>query len=414
MNLSGKNIREQIHLYLLMAVAFTLAFPIKFNSWMILLCGLNWLLAGEWTAKIKRCYKEPQNMLFLLFFIFHIISMFMSDNMQDAKAIIERRSSLIALPLLLYGSYNFSGETVKKISFAFVCGVITSLLYCFFRSIVRYGGNQDPSEFFYHHLSSAVNINAVYMAAYTVLAIHIVSYYFKEIHKILAVSVIAFLLVACIMLNSKMMFAVLIIGALVKYLRGNINIKTVVGSGIFLTVAVLLLFIVPKTRERIVYEFSTNLEVLHQNQFSYNTHFTGTSLRLVLWKYCFQIQNEGKAFLTGVGTGDFQDRLNGMYVASGMYTGNPKLRDTGYLGYGPHNEYVEILFSMGVFALLLFLYILYRQIQISFRSDHYLFIQLMILMLMFCITESVLSTNKGIVFYVFFATLFVREIKKIN
>ncbi len=174
-----------------------------------------------------------------------------------------------------------------------------------------------------------------------------------------------------------------------------------------------LIISIPQTRKRISFERTSDFEVLHQNQIKYNTHFTGTTLRVLIWKYCFAIQKNENAFLTGTGIGDFQDKLNKQYSSVGMYTGNPKLHDRGYLGYGPHNEYIEVLFSLGIFALFLLVFIFYKQIQAALHFDHYLFMQLMLLMVLFCITESVISTDKGIVFYLFFATIFLRQ-KEIN
>jgi O-antigen ligase len=413
MSFSRQNIHQQIHNWLLMAIAFTMAFPIKYNSWIISLCAINWILEGDYWSKVKRCYKEPLNILFLVFFALHALSVLVSDNTHEALAILERRASFIVFPILIFGAKNLSTDLQKKISLSFVCGVIISLLYCFLKAFIRYQIRPDSNEFFYHDLSSAVNMNAVYMAAYTILAIHVLIYYFKTLHKIITALAIAFLLFGCLMLNSKMMFAILLLGILYRFLSSKINLKSIVTlTGIFV-VASLCIFLIPQSKQRISYEFTSNFEVLHQDQFRYDTHFTGTSLRLLLWKYCFEIQYREKAFLLGVGTGDYQDKLNQQYHKVGIYTGNPKLHDSGYLGYGPHNQYIEILFSLGIFALLIVVFIFYKQLQIAINYNHYLYIQLMLLMILFCITESVISTNKGIIFYTFFASIFIRETRKI-
>jgi O-antigen ligase len=110
--------------------------------------------------------------------------------------------------------------------------------------------------------------------------------------------------------------------------------------------------------------------------------------------------------LFGVGLGDFQNLLNKEYTSSGMYIGNPKLNDTGYLGYGPHNQYIEMFFSLGFCGLLLFLFLLFRQVFIAFQSLNTLYVLFILLNILFFVTESALSTNKGIIFYVLFSMLF--------
>ena len=414
MNITRQHIHQEIHNWLLISIAFTIAFPIKYNSWMIALCMANWLLEGDWLNKIKRWYKEPVNILFLILFSFYAMGILLSINSHEASAMLERRLSFIVIPLLIFGGKEFTSDIVKKISLAFVCGIILALIYCFFRAIIRYQIRPDLGEFFYHDLSSAVNINAVYMAAYTILGIHISIVHFKTLPKTIVIIAIIFLLFGCIMLNSKIMFGILLLGILIKSLSGKINLKSVLFSLSIILLSITLIILIPQSRKRISYEFTSNFEVLHQNQFKYDTHFTGTSLRLLIWKYCFEIQKRENVFLVGVGTGDFQDKLNQQYASVGMYTGNPKLHDSGYLGYGPHNEYLEVLFSLGIFAFILLLFIFYKQLHSAFHFNHYLFIQLMLLIVFFCITESVISTNKGIVFYTFFASLFIREAKNFS
>jgi O-antigen ligase len=99
--------------------------------------------------------------------------------------------------------------------------------------------------------------------------------------------------------------------------------------------------------------------------------------------------------------------LNKKYIETNLYTGNPELHDTGYLGYGPHNQYIEVLFSMGIIALALFIYILFWYLKEVIRSRNYLGIQVMVLFILFFFTESALSVNKGIVPFVFFTVLFL-------
>jgi O-antigen ligase len=107
-----------------------------------------------------------------------------------------------------------------------------------------------------------------------------------------------------------------------------------------------------------------------------------------------------------VGVGDFQDLLNQKYTERGLYIGNKQLGDTGYIGYGPHNQWVETFISMGLLGLLYFIFL------VSFVFNHYkkqgnvLSILFFMIFIMVSFTECVLSTNKGIVFFAFFICLF--------
>lgn len=408
--MSRHEFHQRMHEGLLAAIAVTMPFPLKLNSLLILLCALNWLIGGRLVEKVKNTFRSPLNVCWILFFAWHVLSYFMSHNQHEAGAIIERRLAMLAFPLLVSGSVN--GQQCRRIAMAFVCGVSVALLWCMAMAGYHYITTHDAAVFFYHALAGGVRMNAVYLAAYAVFAIHIVlqySVYFTGAVKRLYWPVLGVLFTGCLLLNSKMMLFVLFSGLVFRLLRTqHVKDRKRIAGIVVITVCMALAGIlsVPQIRERFTKELSSDFRVLEQQQFRYDTPFTGTSLRLRIWKFCFNIMDEQHAWLTGVGTGDFQDLLNEKYKATGMYTGNPELHDTGYLGYGPHSAYMEVLFTLGMPACIFFLALLVLQWRYAWKSKHYLLLQLLWMFTLFCLTESVLSTNKGIVFFLFFLCLF--------
>lgn len=390
--------------YLVALMAFSMPFSIKANTWLILLCALHYVCDRALLQKARFVIKDTYVQLLFLFFLAHIISYFLSTNKAEGFAILERRASLVILPFLLYGHHK---TEIKKIALWFVSGVIASFFVCIIHAFVQYSSDKDVGVFFYHQLASAVDFNAVYMAAYCLISLHVLLYYFKSLPKILSVTGMVVVLTFCLLLNSKMMLFILFIG-LALYSFSFFSKKTaVILSLVVLSVISGAGFGVPKIKERISIELTSNFHVVQQDTFSYDTPFTGTSLRLLFWKFAFGIQSQRKAWLTGVNTGDFQDILNKKYIETNLYTGNPELHDTGYLGYGPHNQYIEVLFSMGLVALVLFLYLLIHYLKNAIRQNNYLGMQIMIVFMLFFFSESALSVNKGIVPFVFFTVLFL-------
>jgi O-antigen ligase len=216
------------------------------------------------------------------------------------------------------------------------------------------------------------------------------------------------------MLNSKMMLFVLVLGLAARFmLAGNrVPARTkIIGTALVIALPVLAVFTLPALRERVTKEIGTNMHVVTQDKYRYDTPFTGTSLRLVIWRYCREIVSERSSWLTGVGTGDFQDLLNERYRSTGIYAGGSKPGDTGYIGYGPHNQYIETVFSLGITGLIVFVTFLWLLWKSALRDKHNLFFQLMLLLTLFCFSESVLSTNKGIIFFLFFIFLLYSPVK---
>jgi O-antigen ligase len=219
--------------------------------------------------------------------------------------------------------------------------------------------------FFYQKFSHILDMNAVYISSYSIIAIHILLYYYNELNRYFAIVSIFLLVVFCLLLSSKMMLACLAFGIIfygfqkLKLINAFALVISVVG---FIS---LIILTVPSIKQRITTELQSNLNVVNQTHFTYDTPFTGTSLRLVFWKTSIELLNEKNAWLNGVHTGDFQDLLNIKYKEKGIYTGNPELKDTGYLGYGPHNQYIEILLSVGILDLLVFICLLTYYIRIN-------------------------------------------------
>lgn len=391
-----------------MAIAFTMPFSIQLNSLLIVLSFVNFLISGELISRIKAVINNKITLLMLLFFLLYVFSAFMSTNQHEAWAIVERRLSFIAFPILLFNPE--SSFQLKSIMRAYTAGVILALLICLAVAVDSYFKTGIIAVFFYQRLAATIGMNAVYLSCYSVFAILLLlnESLLNEKYKTLKYFLLAFFIGMCVLLSSKLMLVLLVLVVWVSLYRkqtiGFIQKKVLLFAIVLIGFSVLL---IPNVRSRFNTEFTTNFNVVKQNKYNYDTPFTGTSLRLVIWKYSYKIMQESNAWLVGVGTGDFQDELNAKYKASNMYTGNPELHDTGYLGYGPHNQYIETFLSMGIIGFFLFIVLMYRQLFYFYLiKDNTAFV-FSILLATFFITESVISTQKGIVFFVFFSVLFL-------
>ena len=393
----------KIHEGLVQAIAFTLTFSIKLNNVLIILCSLNWLIQGKVISKTRLAFSNPVNQLMLAFFLVHIVSILFSSNTAEAWAIVERRLPLLVFPLLIFNR-NVTGYFNSTL-LSFCAGVTLAGVICIGKASYLFFYQGSHSQFFYHDLSSAVNINAVYLSAYAVLSIIILLNIPAPRLKNTKGLLIAFLLLLCVLLSSKMMLFILVV-YLLLHITGKIksNLQKKLGAAGLIAVCALI-FLIPDVRERFDNEFSSKFNVVRQSHYTYDTRFTGSSLRLVLWKQSLAVIRSENAWLTGVGSGDFQDELNKRYKETGMYVGNATGNNTGYTGYGPHNQYIEVLLYAGIPGLLIFLFLLSAQLRAAIRFNNWLFRVFILLSMIFFLSESALSTNKGIVFYALFSSL---------
>jgi O-antigen ligase len=315
--------------------------------------------------------------------------------------------SFLLFPLLLLG--QTSNTTIKKVctSFALACQV--ALLICFVGAFWIFLNSNDWGAFFYHSFSSIIGLNAIYLSIYSAFSLFVLLYYYESfgaVQRRISIVSMAFLLCSLILLSSKMLLVVTLVGVVLFFvleLKSNKQ-KWNVLLGVLIFFALILM--IKPVRQRFEIEFNSRTEVLKLNQYKYDTPFTGLTLRLVFWKICFEIMDEKDAWITGVGIGDFQDLLNQKYIDKGIYTGNKQLGDTGYIGYGPHNQWVEMLLSMGLIGLVYFIWFIIYIINHYIKAGNALALLFILIFVSVSITECVLSVNKGIVFFAFFICLF--------
>lgn len=407
--MNRQEVHQHIHFWLLLAIAFTMPFSIKINSALIIGCLANHVVEGKLLFHLKNTWSNAVNRYMLLFYALHVLSILFSSDVTEAGAILERKLVLLVFPLVLFKPIN--QQQFKMIAYAFSAGVVTALVYCIGAATGEYIATGKTEVFFYHTLAEQINIHAVYLAAYAVFAMWMLIDIYNTaamVMRIVLAATMLFLAIGVVLLSSKMMLAVLCLGVFYmlvkKYAWSNLQKGILIISLIILGIITLCL---PQVRGRFSTEINSNFSVVKQTTYRYDTPFTGTTLRLVIWKYCLVILSREKAWITGVGTGDGQQLLDEQYKQVNMYTGNPELKDTGYLGYGPHNQYVETIYSLGIIGLIALLLLLGHQVIKAFKSRNTLFIAFVALNMLFFISESALSTNKGIVFYVFFSTVFL-------
>ncbi|MBP7261893.1 MAG: O-antigen ligase family protein, partial [Bacteroidia bacterium] len=225
---------------------------------------------------------------------------------------------------------------------------------------------------------------------------------------ILWAGILLFLICILFLLASKLVLVVLFLFLAAQQFITGWSLKKRVIAGMATVVLVLILFLSNQfVLKRYLTEWNTDFSVVKQEQYFYNTPFSGSSLRLVLWKHSLHIIREQQAWIAGVGTGDFQDLLNQRYLESGMFMGDQRRGDKGYEGYNPHNQYVEAFLStgaLGLSCLLFWLVCLFLQ-SYKVRKPEYSY--LIVFVSVLCLTECFLSANKGIVWFVFFSYLLV-------
>lgn len=401
--ISKKNIDES----LLIAVSTSVFLPIKISSVIIILAVINFLIDKNIVSKIRQLFTNKLSLWMIGFFALQIVSAFLSQNLHEGFSIVERRLTFLLFPILLIG--QTSHVTLKKVCISFAIASQVALIFCLVVAFNGYIKSNDSSVFFYHNLSSIVGLNAIYFSVYCAFSLFVLLYYFYQFNqkqKYFSIASLVFLLMSLVLLSSKNLIFITIIGAILFLIKESkfAYKKWIILSSVLIFLASIAL--IKPVKDRFLVEINANTEVVSLTNYRYDTPFTGLTLRLVIWKICIEIINEKKAWIAGVGVGDFQDLINQKYIEKGIYAGNKQLGDTGYIGYGPHNQWMEMLLSTGIIGLVYFIFFIGLSINYFIKNKLILAFLFMLVFVSVSMTECVLSTNKGIIFFAFFMVLF--------
>lgn len=401
------NIKNNMDELFIIAVSISVFLPIKYSSIIIIIALLHAIYKGHIFTRLKQLLANKFVLIVLGFYAVQVISALTSNNLTEGIAVLERRLAFVLFPFLL--AQHWSAQSIKRICISFTLACNIALLYCIGIAINNFYHTKNSNVFFYHDLSMAIQLNAIYFSVYCVFSLFVLLVYFNQIpskYKYWVYAACTFLVTGILLLSSKNLLFVLLIGALAIIVKQSANQYKKKLAIVFLLFIVLAGYFIKPIKNRFMLEVNANMQVVNMQQFRYDTPFTGLTLRLVIWKICIEILNEKKAWVQGVGIGDFQDLINEKYRKKGIYSGNKDIGDTGYIGYGPHNQWIEILLSTGLIGFLFFVGAIIILIKSSLNSKTILPLLFALMFISVSFTECVLSTNKGIIYFMFFMFLF--------
>ena len=128
-----------------------------------------------------------------------------------------------------------------------------------------------------------------------------------------------------------------------------------------------------------------------------DNQFSPIKMRLAMWECTWSVISENLYF--GTGTGDGHDELIKSYTTHNFHVG---LDDS----FNSHNMYLQFWMSNGIPGLLLFISILLMLMIKALKEKNMVFLLFIVLFACFSITEATMLTQRGIVFFLFFSSVF--------
>lgn len=368
-------LNSRIWTALLGLVAVSIPATIKINGFFILLSILVWLIAaliGKYRFKFPMA---PQHYLLILVFLLHVIGLTYTENLKYGLSYIERIYTLAAFPLLI-GSLEFSDKqhTRKVVLLAFAFSTLfTAALYLFFSG---------------DGIDNILSTTRTYRGLHLLFSIAVLLYYAflspdfsswgnEKVALCLMIPINAFLLIQSGSKTAIFLLPVVVVIFLFFYPRKK---SQLIISTMIVALGCLATYYVIQQNEFV----SSRIEKLATEGTDY--------IRLRNWKTNWTAIQENLFF--GVGTGDSVDELQ-------------RRRETSWQEYieeyNSHNQYLEITLRLGISGLAVFVLFLTLHFIHSLRSLDFVYLILILIFSISCLTESLLVRQKGIVFLAFFS-----------
>ena len=398
MNKQQLNINLNVEQWLWFAILFTLPLSIRLNSLAVLVGFI--VLTSRFFIKKRRI--NNRYLIFLLpsvvYFLAQIIPL--GTRIFDVQTWkeIEQQLPLLAIPVLfLLGGINKTQFKLVAVNAMFLAVVFGSFVMLG-ESGIQYIILGEPEVFVYHDLTRPFNMGAIFFSLFVIVAmlfIDEISWIFE--YKWVGIISVGLLTVMLFLLASKMLLVTGVLLFLIKqrqFIKDNLPSRGLVIPVIFI---IILILAIPFGKR--INEISDHrLDIVMEDSYTYDSPVNGLNLRLVQARLGFEMLDEHRSWLSGVGMDNCQQELNAKYIEKGLYTGYQGTDDTGYLNYNFHNQYIETLVRSGIVGLVSLLMLVLIMFRVSgdytYSSNYEIW-----LLLIFFLTESVLERQMGIMYF---------------
>jgi len=397
--------RDLIYALALM-IAFSLPFHIHLTRYLIGGFMGVWLL--EFMVKdgptrmprhlYRRLSRQGLIWLVIIFYLLHLASLWVSSNFDQAFFDLERKLTLLLIPLAFSSLPSIEDQRQHHILISFVAanGMIALLCTGFFVDRLL-----DPAyfkkfldyPFFYIYRDFSLFNHPTYFGLFLVLSVAFLIYLYHQPQKFLSrrwiVVLIALFSLLIFAISSRaaiLVLVVLFILAVFHYAR-SLTVKLSLLAGL----------IVLTTLGLTNYRFSNYLElakkVAQGSQIHSRELIEQEALRFVLWDVAVDLSRQN--LWLGTGTGDIRSDLKKEYERRDILK---HMKRT----FNPHNQYLSTLLGVGIFGMLVLLAMLVWPLILACRHRDFLGISLLVLFILNFAFESMLNRSPGILSFSFF------------
>lgn len=392
-----KTVTRNLLFYCSLLVAFLIPLSHKITIYAIMLFVLSWLLSGQWFYTAKTAFKNSIFIILITFFLLHLAGLLYSSNMNAGWFDIEVKLTLILFPFMFFLSNSIDKNKREIILLFFLFGTVIAIIGCLINAILNFKTLQFEA-FFYGALS--VFHHPSYFAMYICFSSAIVIYWLlycnkvlKKWYKIALFFLLIFLGVFIYFLSSKAGKITFFITLFVMSIPALFLKTKKILSILILCFAVFQIWFSLTQNLR----FKAVISSVQNAEQNVNTE-ESNGVRVLVYETAINLIKTNYAI--GVGTGDIKDVLMKEYERKEMKGAIEKKLNV-------HNQFLETWLGQGIAGITLLLLLFIVPFVNSIRTKNWLLMTFVIIIVLNFLTESMLNTQAGVVFFAFFYSFFV-------
>ena len=395
-----KNLTNKYNLTQILLLVIALLIPLEKTSMRIaiVVVSLVSIFNGEYKVFFKRTswIKLIPTILWVLPFL----QLLFLNKLNIHWAHLETKLSLLIFPVIIVLGFKLNKDFIYEIIRVFIIGCCFSIIICLIHSSYDFIVFKKSNYFFYKKLSFLHHPS--YYSMYLNLAIgllylNIISLNTKfKINKKWSWRLIISFTIFVILISSRT-------GWITNFIINSLFIIILMKMKFFNRKHLIIGFAILLSLGGLV-NTSTSIknrytEIIKHTLYAkeQSNYPSSTNTRIKAWKSATELVL--KKWILGTGTGESKVELNKIYDLKGFTQLKKKNTNT-------HNQFLQYLLDHGVIGFIFLIFFTIILLILSLREKDYMYALFIFIMTINFMTESILETQSGIVFFALFNTLF--------
>ena len=384
--------------FLLLSIPFFLPLEKTAVRFLMAIFTLACLIYGDYNQlKIKKNWIK---LSIVSLWLIPFIQLLLLNKVDEYLNNLITKITLFLIPILILIGYQSNKINLSRILKFFIYGSVTASLFCLINAVISYYFLKNDNAFTYTSLS--LFHHPTYFTMYLNFVVGII--YLNNLKPIknfklptnLSLIIISFLSFFILFASSR-------VGWITNILVHLFFISCMLFKKKISKKAIIYFLILMVPFSTVIYKNKTI-----QSRFNEIIHYTfqkidqkkvqsSTSARKIIWSTSFKLIKE--KWITGYGTGQSKKVLQEQFKKDGydfFFKRN----------YNSHNQYLQVFIDQGVFGFLLLVFFTFGMLYLSLQQYDFIYALFLVIMILNFMTESILETQSGVIFFAFFNTIF--------